>query len=74
MPDCAKLSKCIFFNDKMKNTPSIAELIKKQFCRGDFQKCARYIVGARLGPDKVPNDMFPINIERAMELIKPKKI
>lgn len=69
MNDCECLEKCIFFNDKMENKPALANLFKKSYCKGDSSKCARHIVFEKFGAEAVPNDLFPNQIERAMEII-----
>jgi hypothetical protein len=67
--DCEKLSTCIFFNDQMANMPSVAELLKTQFCRGTFDQCARFKVAAKLGGANVPRDLFPNHTARATALL-----
>lgn len=55
---CPMISGCAFFNDRMANMPSIANSFKKQYCNGDYQKCARYIVKQATGvahPTLMPN-------------------
>ena len=69
MADCPLLSKCIFFNDKMANMPSVAEKIKERMCQGDNANCARFMVFSALGRERVPSDLFPRNVDRAKELI-----
>ncbi len=69
MAKCECLAKCDFFNDKMANMPSTANIIKSKYCEGDNSICARYIVFNVLGKEGVPSDMFPTQIERAKELI-----
>jgi len=69
MADCKCLAGCPFFNDKMKNMPEIAEMIKKKFCLGDSAKCARYLVFQKLGRGKVPADLFPRHFDRARDVI-----
>ncbi len=44
MADCICLPKCLFFNDKMENMPSMAQMYKAKYCIGDKSKCARYMV------------------------------
>ena len=46
MTECDRLSTCIFFNDRMENMPTVAALLKMQYCQGDFQACARFRVEA----------------------------
>lgn len=67
--DCEKLPKCIFFNDQMAQMPAVAELLKKQFCRGTFTECARFRVAAKLGAEKVPRDLFPQDQDGAARLL-----
>lgn len=67
MSDCPKLTKCPFFNDKMADKPAMANLYKKQFCKGNNDKCARFQVGSA-GKD-VPLDLYPNQVDRVKELI-----
>ncbi len=69
MSGCALLAQCIFFNDKMESMPKAAEMLKNRYCRKDFSRCARYVVRSKLGPDKVPADLSPSQMDRAQELI-----
>jgi hypothetical protein len=70
MADCEKTSGCLFFNDKLANMPSLAAMMKERYCKGDFSKCARYIVCTALGKEKVPEDLFPAMLERANQIIR----
>ena len=65
---CENIAKCIFFNDKMANKPGTANIMKKNYCEGDFKTCARYIVCKKLGRESVPPDLFPNQSERAYKL------
>ena len=69
MADCECLPKCPFFNDKMSSKPATAELMKKQYCRDDFESCARYMVFKKLGREAVPADLFPSQQERARKIL-----
>jgi hypothetical protein len=69
MKDCELIEKCIFFNDKMANMPSTAEIFKMKYCKGEFADCARRIVCNAKGRDSVPADLFPNQIDRAREII-----
>lgn len=69
MPNCEMIEKCIFFNDKMANKPGTADMMKKNYCQGNWQECARYKVCKGLGRDKVPGDLFPSQGDRAKALI-----
>ncbi|GAB7081049.1 hypothetical protein [Megalodesulfovibrio paquesii] len=67
---CVNIEKCIFFNDKMANKPGTAALLKKSYCLGDFEACARFMVCKSLGREKTPSDLFPNQTDRAAALIK----
>ena len=69
MPDCASLDKCTFFNDQMKDMPSMADMYKREFCRDDFRRCARFRVKRALGKEAVPPDLYPNMDRKADELI-----
>ena len=66
---CELLSTCIFFNDKMSHMPVTAELMKQQYCRGDYVKCCRYQVYKSLGRDGVPGDLLPSSTERCQSIL-----
>ncbi|SFM00831.1 hypothetical protein SAMN05421830_11173 [Desulfomicrobium norvegicum] len=70
MPDCELTTKCLFFNDKMANMPSTASMMKRKYCQGDFEQCARYIVCKALGRDKVPADLTPSQVDKAKQIIR----
>ena len=69
MPDCECLPRCPFFHDRMERMPTMATLMKKRFCTWDNSECARFYIFKRLGPAKVPADMFPNQIERARAIV-----
>jgi hypothetical protein len=69
MADCECLAKCLFFNSKMSNMPSFADLLKDMYCRGDNTACARYLVFKALGRDRVPDDLYPKDVERSQQIV-----
>jgi len=69
MRDCECLAKCPFFNDKMAQMPSMAEMYKRNYCRGDSSSCARHMVFEVTGPGSVPAHLFPNQQDQAAELI-----
>jgi hypothetical protein len=69
MADCVCLATCIFFNDKMAHMPGLADLYKRNYCRGDNSQCARYRVYKAKGRDKVPADLFPTETDRAETIL-----
>lgn len=70
---CEKLPTCIFFNDQMEHMPGVAELLKAQYCRGDFDECARFRVAARFGGANVPRDLYPNQTARANEMLASQR-
>jgi hypothetical protein len=74
MADCECLKGCIFFNNKMVvSMPAMSDAIKERYCRGDCSECARYVVFKALGKEKVPPNMFPIDLERAKKILAGKE-
>lgn len=69
MAECKLIRTCIFFNDKMANMPSTAEIFKTLFCKGEYDNCARLIVVNAVGREKVPADLFPNQKEKVAEII-----
>ena len=69
MADCECLSKCPFFNDKMANKPATTELMKRQYCKDEYQSCARFMVFRQFGREKVPAELFPNQVDRAREIL-----
>ena len=70
MPDCEMIAKCIFFNDKMADKPGTAAMMKQKYCQGDNSGCARHMVCKSLGRERVPSDLYPIQVDRAKALIQ----
>ncbi len=69
MSTCECLEKCPFFNDKTKDTPATANMMKSRYCKGHFDQCARYMVFKALGREKVPLNLFPNMTDKARALI-----
>lgn len=65
--NCAKVSACPFFHDKMANVPAAADALKTKYCLGDFNPCARWQVSQSGKP--VPADLFPNHAHRVKALI-----
>jgi hypothetical protein len=54
----------------MKDMPGTASVIKRNYCQGDNSKCARFLVAKAIGKEKVPLDLYPVNLDRANKIIK----
>ena len=42
MSTCRRIENCSFFNIKMKAMPITAKFFIKNYCEGEYSKCARY--------------------------------
>jgi hypothetical protein len=49
--------------------PSTSELLKQRYCRGTYDRCARWVVRDKLGKEKVPLDLFPHETARAPAML-----
>ena len=70
MASCPSLEKCPFFNDKLAQMPSLAELYKQQYCRGNYVTCARYQVSKAIGSERVPESLYPPQVHRVEALLR----
>jgi hypothetical protein len=68
--DCSKLKSCPFFNDKMPMEGGIGSIYKKKYCTGGNDFCARHIVMQKLGPEFVPNNLYPNMLDLANQIIE----
>ena len=64
---------CPFFNDVLPDMPSTSNLMKKNYCDGDFKRCARHMVTTTVGKEHVQKTLFPSNVEEASQIIANHK-
>ena len=69
MAECTLMDTCIFFNDKMSNMPSMANMYKQRYCKGDQTQCARYQIFEKIGGEYVPADLFPNDSGRITDIL-----
>lgn len=69
MANCKILNICPFFNNKMGMEALAADFYKKKFCQGDYSSCARYTLYTTLSNNEVPLDLYPNELERAINII-----
>ena len=69
MAECTLLETCIFFNDKMSDMPSMANMYKQRYCKGDMMQCARYQVFKEVGRENVPTDLYPNDSDRVAVIL-----
>ncbi len=70
MSECELTTTCIFFNDKMADMPSMSSMMKSVYCQDKHETCARFQVVKAVGRAKVPADLFPNQLDRAVHVIK----
>ncbi len=71
--ECIRLKGCPFFNDQLSDMPAVADLLKKQYCKGNFENCARYIVAKEIGKENVPKDLWPNQDDRLKDILKKER-
>ncbi len=69
MSKCEFLTECSFFSDQMAKKSNYVDIVKQNYCKTSPSGCARYLVGIKLGIDKVPSDLWPNDMETAKRLI-----
>ncbi|MBI9049775.1 MAG: hypothetical protein JEZ00_10170 [Anaerolineaceae bacterium] len=69
MSDCECLQDCPFFNEVMMDMPSTADRLKRKYCLGENESCARYMVFKSLGEENVPATLFPMQKVQAEKFI-----
>ncbi|MBN2105191.1 hypothetical protein JW835_14225 [bacterium] len=72
--DCECLATCPFFNDQMADKPATSELLKNQFCKGNFEACARYIIFKSAGREHIPANLFPTQRDHVDQILKDLQI
>lgn len=71
--DCPHIDRCPFFNDRLKDMPSMSNIYKRNYCKKEYERCARFRVSAAIGKENVPLDLFPNQDEKAEKIIKEFK-
>ena len=66
---CERLPACPFYNDKMPIDKGLGAVYRKTYCDTSNKKCARHMVAAALGPQAVPQDLYPNMTSRAEQII-----
>jgi hypothetical protein len=67
MGQCERLGTCPFFAGHMEKMLSVADLMRKIYCFGDKENCARYqLASAGIA---VPPDLFPNDSVRARKIL-----
>jgi hypothetical protein len=67
--ECPRFQTCPFFTDQETNPPRFAVLYKIRYCMHDFEHCARYRVGVKIGFEQVPLNLLPGEVEKVESLL-----
>ncbi|MFH1378210.1 MAG: hypothetical protein ABIH86_05620 [Planctomycetota bacterium] len=70
MEECELIEKCAFFTNRMSTLPTVAKMMKKRYCEGDKDDCARYRLALSIGKNGVPANLFPHQMDIANDIIK----
>jgi uncharacterized membrane protein YkvA (DUF1232 family) len=69
MNRCDRLESCKFFQEAMTAMPAVADMMKKRYCYGDHESCARKMIFQALGKGYAPVDLAPNDVKRAQAII-----
>lgn len=70
MISCELLEQCLFFSEPTAQMPSTAKALKARYCTGGgHHACARYIISRKLGKEQIPEDLFPNQLDRLLEVL-----
>jgi len=67
---CPKAEICSFFNDRIPLGNGLGAVFKKKYCIGRGAKCARWLVLQNLGPEYVPDTLYPSMLDVAIQIIE----
>lgn len=65
---CERLDVCSFFLYEMK-VESIANRFKNKYCHTCKEACAIYMIVSEMGQDAVPQDLYPNEYDRALDIL-----
>lgn len=68
--ECELCSSCSFCRKSMGELNGTLKYVRSKYCKKNSEDCARYIVYKALGRDRVPDDLFPGEKERAFKIIE----
>jgi len=69
MGTCELRSACFFYSNLIKTRPRTLEYIKADFCESNYTGCARYMISRAHGSHKVPDYIFPDDIQEACKFL-----
>jgi len=64
MPECPYLTGCRLTRDEAGFSPEFVRSLEDGYCTAGYTACARYLAAQQFGPENVPDDLFPVELER----------
>ncbi len=65
---CELEKSCAFFQSA-EGFSKVIQAVRRTLCSTDPKNCARYIVHKKLGPEDVPEHLFPCDIIQAERIV-----
>jgi hypothetical protein len=50
--------------------PTLIAKLRKKYCNGDHEKCARFVLGKAKGADNIPKEIYPGDMEQAQQILQ----
>jgi len=71
MRSCPYMEGCRFLSEMLDGLPeSFGNELRGQYCEAAFDECARYIVLMELGKERVPQGLWPHQLNEAEEILR----
>ncbi len=70
MTTCPHLETCKLLRLTLSELPAVAAIYLELYCHGRSDVCARFVAMNELGRERVPNTLYPNQIDRAAKLIR----
>lgn len=70
MTACDLLEQCMFYKCQITDLATTTRTLKMRYCKGGGNSaCARYIVCKKIGVEKIPENLFPDQLNRLEEIL-----
>ena len=60
---------CVLAADETGFSPEFVQRLRSSWCRGTYDQCARFLAASVVGREAVPDDLFPVEYERAARFL-----
>ena len=69
---CERVGTCAFVEYMMRIVPFTVNMVKIKYCEYDKNRCARYRLSKMLQLKEIPDDLWPGDEMKALEIIERK--